>query len=607
MQKHNHRFVRMWHRIRENKTARLPSRFIAVDTETKTRQISAIMSEQSLKFGCAVYWDTARGNKKVDHREVINFTRATTFWDFVDRHTLPRTRTILTAHNMAFDLMVLDGVMQLRKRGWEVEYPICSGMRFISTARRNGATLLMVDTLNYCPTSLRELGDSIGLSKLEMPGPRASQRQWVEYCRRDVDIVEQFWKQMMDFLRTNDYGSFGVTAAALALKIYRHKFIQDEIVIHNVESVTALERAALHGGRNECYRVGTLPEAQYYLLDVNSLYPAIMARLALPRLLAFHHGEISIDELHHATQRYCLIARVSIETNEPVYPAEIKNRLVFPVGAFETTLAGPELEHALREHRVVRVHEVAAYERGSLFNNYVHTLYEQRQQYKSSDQPAFSLFCKVLLNSLYGKFAQHGYAREELPGRSNVEFGCERLYSEKLGGEVFVTYWAGHAYVEHQNGEAFDAFPAIAATITSAGRLRMWNLMQQAGRDNVFYCDTDALIVNDQGHINLRDRIDPTRLGALKLVHECRHVELHGKKDYVLDDIVRIKGIKRDAVRIDGGIWEQERFQTMREAIRAGRVKNVITIREEKKLARIYDAGLVGADGLVSPIAVNNF
>jgi len=607
MNTHNLNRPRFWHRIRENKTARLPTRFVVVDTETKSSAIDETHTANALWFGCATYWDSPNDNKHVPHREQISFTTAGEFWDFVESHAKPHTRLIFSAHNLAFDFMVLDGIGELTRRGWKIEYPITAGLRFISTARRDSATILFVDTLNFCPTTLAELGDSLGLAKKRMPSADAPLAKWIEYCRRDVEIVEYFWRQLINFLRDNDYGSFGVTAAALALKIYRHRFLETPIVIHTVKHATELERSAFLGGRNECYRVGKPPRSTYYLLDVNSLYPSVMAEHQFPCLFVSSRRSCSIAALRKLMQRYFVIARVGLDTDEPAYPVKMKNRLVFPVGRFETVLCGAELEHALAADRVRYVRDVACYRKAVLFEKYVKSLYSQRLDYKRANNPAFALFCKMLLNSLYGKFGQRGHVREELHCKAPARYGSERMYSEKMSREMFVTYWDGKGFIEYQDGEAFDSFPAIAAAATSFGRMKMWQLQQRAGRENVLYCDTDALIVNEDGYKNLADEIDPDRLGALKLERVCHKLELWGKKDYRLDAIVRMKGIKRTATRLDGGIYEQDRFETLREAVRQGRTSGVVSVRERKEVSRLYDAGLVGADGTVSPISLSVF
>lgn len=604
---HNAQRGRFWHRIRHNKTARLPTRFIAVDTETIADEVAPTIFEHRLKFGCALYWDSPNGKRKHPKREGIVFDDVAVFWDWVDAHTKPRTRTIFSAHNLAFDFMILRGIDQLHRRGWSVEFPITSGARFISTARKGSRTLLLLDTMNFIPTSLAELGESLGLKKGIMPKDNAPLESWVKYCQRDVCIVELFWRRLLDFLRANDFGSFGLTAAALTFKIYRHAFLTHKIVVHPIAKVLKLERAALKGGRNECYQLGTLPRQKYHLVDVNSLYPSVMCANSYPTLLAFHGASTSVDRLRSLSPKYFVIARVGIETPEPTYPVTMRGKLVFPIGRFETTLTSPELDHALRLGRVQYVAEFAAYEQAPIFQTFAATLYAKRLEYKAAGNQAFSLMCKLLMNSLYGKFGQRGHVREELPNLKHIRFGYERMYSSKLRSEVNVTYWNGKGIAEYEQGESFDSFPAIAAAVTAYGRVALWEYMGIAGRDHVFYCDTDSLVVDDVGLERLTSYLDLNRLGYLKLEKTTRDVTLRGKKDYTLGKVTKIKGIKRTARRVDFRIFDQEHFSTLLETIRAGRSSGVTVTTQRKVLRRVYDAGVLGAGGTVDPIAVATF
>lgn len=607
MTSHNQARGRFWHRIRHNKTARLPTRFIAVDTETNEYQTDQDQAQHVLKFGCALYWDSPNGKRKHPKREGIVFTRTAEFWDWVDQHTAPRTRTILTAHNLAFDFMVLAGIDSLRVRGWAVEFPLTVGMRFISTAKKGTRTLLLLDSMNFCPTSLADLGQSLGLQKYKMPAAGAPLESWVNYCKRDVEIVELFWRRLLDFLRSNDYGSFGQTAAALALKIYRHAFMQFPIVIHAVPRTLALERAALKGGRNECYQVGQLKRQRYFVLDVNSLYPSVMAAGTFPSLLRFHRRATDLAKLRQLAGQFFLVARVGLDTPEPVYPYTRRHKLLFPVGRFETVLCGPELDHALKMGRVAYCAELAAYDRAPLFRSYAATLYTKRLEYKRQGNAAFALMCKLLLNSLYGKFAQRGHVREEVKAPPGVRFGFDRMYSEKLGTAVNVTYWNGKGIVEYEQGEAFDSFPAIAAAVTAYGRLALWDYMNIAGRENVKYCDTDSLVVTRQGYDNLAAYVDADKLGALKVEQSTMDIVLRGKKDYTFGKVTRTKGLKRTARRVDLNVYDQERFSTMLETIRQGRTSGVTVRTERKRFTRTYDAGVVGLGGTIGPIEVNSF
>jgi hypothetical protein len=102
-------------------------------------------------------------------------------------------------------------------------------------------------------------------------------------------------------------------------------------------------------------------------------------------------------------------------------------------------------------------------------------------------------------------------------------------------------------------GFAQDAVPALSAWIYSQVRMRLWELICQAGRDNVYYVDTDSLIVNYMGWVRLGcpGYTSAPQLGQLTLRGEYQYCNISGIKYYACDGQVvcsgRPKGKHRDA------------------------------------------------------------
>lgn len=598
---------RFMHYLRENKSTETPTRFIAVDTETLTEKDALGTQKQVLRLGVAIWFTLPNNAKKSAQRQDWLFYDADDFWDFVEKHLEKKSRTVITGHNIAFDLLVLDAMQQLKRRGWQLNYPIATGFRFIAQAKRGSTTLLFLDSMNYIPTSLADLGKSLRLEKTKMPAVVADDAEWFRYCVRDAEIVERFWRELVEFSRQNDFGVLGKTAASYALNAYRHRFMSEPILIHDKQEILELERRAYRGGRCECFFLGKLPEQDYYVLDVNSLYPSVMRDNFFPTALAGHKNCVGDVDLDRLMDSYYCIATVGLDTDVNCYPLVMNKRLCFPVGRFETTLSSPELGHALAYGHVRYVSQVAYYQQSKLFKGYVDTLYQRRREYAESRNLAFELFCKMLLNSLYGKFGQRGHIRVKMPHDGLVDYGYERCFCSDLNCFADITYWDGVGYLDYEDGESFNSFPAIAAAVTAYGRMRLWKLIQAAGFKNTFYVDTDSLLVNRDGYRNLLSHRDETALGALKLVAQPRKVTLRGAKDYTMDDTTRIKGVPKNSIRISENEFETERFLTFFQNIRKGNTSGVLQERQRKALKRIYDKGVVGADGVVMPFSLSDF
>jgi len=65
------------------------------------------------------------------------------------------------------------------------------------------------------------------------------------------------WKRWIEFCQSEDLGAFGYTIAGQSFNAFRHKFMKEDIYIHNSEKVLELERECYKGGRCEAFFIGT--------------------------------------------------------------------------------------------------------------------------------------------------------------------------------------------------------------------------------------------------------------------------------------------------------------------------------------------------------------
>jgi hypothetical protein len=589
--------IRKAHMLKHNRTTELPRHLICVDTETR----SDANDEQHLMLFVSKYVRTDN-----DHIEKEIGTTADAFWDFVESKSLPKTRLVLSAHNWSFDFIVLDSIRQLKRRGWTMQLPIFDGVKFIGKARRGDQSLAFIDTMNYAPVSLAELGQSLGIEKLEMPDTDTVNDDLVTYCERDCDILVAFWRYLIDFVRSNNLGVFATTVGSMAFNAYRHRFMRTKIYIHDNERVTALERDGYYGGRCEIFYQGQ-KQGHYVLLDVNSLYPYVMRDNTYPHRLLGHRKNISVDGVIDLMRKgYYLIARVALDTNTNAFPYRYKSKLVFPQGRFVTTLHHAELVYALQNGLVRAVRECSFYDQSNLFKDYADFFHDLKNRYSENGQSAFRLFAKLMLNSLYGKFGQMGHRTIEIKHNLPMTWGVAD-YLDVNGKLSNIVIWDGRGYLLKREGESYNAFTAIAGAVTAYGRMKLWQLMRQAGLEHVFYCDTDSLIVDEIGFLNLVDEIDNHTLGKLKIESQSDMIEIRGAKDYVFGEREHIKGVSLKAEKLGSGHYRQLHFATFRETLKSNRLATVKLSYTEKHLRRIYEKGVVGDDGRVSPLILSEF
>lgn len=749
--------IRRPHKLKVNKKTYIPTQFIFFDTETYQVRKSKYSQIHKLKLGWACYWRRAEGSRpefeKWKYFEVEN-----DFWDFVQSCSRSKTRLVLIAHNVVFDFTVIGGWQQLIGRDWKLIRLYEKNHVFIAKYKKDSRSILLLDNMNYFATSLAKLGEQVGYKKLDIDFSKCTKEQLSKYCRRDVEILLKTWQKYFAWFMQNDLGNFGVTISSQSFNTFRHKFMKDDIFIHNRRYVLNLERQSYFGGRTECFRLGSYSTDKYYYLDVNSMYPSVMANSWYPVKYLKYDLKCSPEVLSLYLKKYCVVARVQINTKKPMFPVrkvvfnedlyyrkidkmwtnmlsqskkaspgelysqfesltprqsirnwviekgglrpeyinvdgklkerqeyheipkylkkrdgtfsdelaqdlvsecpflakmfdiglsdfqageklryalqvekkgisldppedfvhdmlksmkedtikrqQVSGKVIFPVGRFEAVLTTGELKLALAEKVIEKVISVALYKRSKVFLSFIDFFYNERLKAKAEGNIAYDTFYKLIMNSLYGKFGQQ-MGEWTTVGKCDpkvVEYWHEiikdqhRVYKYRKINGLLQRYENKH--------EAFNSFPAVSAHVTAYARVKMWKLIMKAGRDHVYYCDTDSLFVDRQGYKNLKSEIDKSKLGKLKIEDITDDLQLLGCKFYVFGKHKKHKGRKKDAVKIGDRTYRQTRWSTLKSLIQN---KNLVDYEVNdivKHFTGIYDKGTVGKDGNVKPLVL---
>lgn len=587
------------HYLGRNHASQLPSNCIWFDTETKPKLDSEGREHHYLWFGYAVY-QRRMNDTEWEPEQWLRFTNKDMFWEWVESRCRKKTRLYLFAHNGAFDLPVTGAFTELPKRGWTLKSAVADAPPLIVTWKKESMTIKFIDTLNIWRLPLSAIGDSVGLPKLPMPEKDASQDDWDEYGKRDAEVLRVVCLQWFSFIRDNDLGGFSPTLASQAYNAFRHRFMPAKVFIDNNEKALALARNSYVGGRVECFKIGKY-QGPFYYIDVNSMYPSVMKEGEFPTKLIGVYGRPTPTELEHWLHDFALMAECDIKTNRPAYPLIAKDKLIFPVGTFRCWLATPEIELAQRNGDLVKVHNVALYEKAPLFSKFIGELYALRLAAKRRGDAVNAWLYKILMNSLYGKFGQRGriYTEIDMCDPELVDVWQE---IDADSGEIFHYRQFGGVVQELQiEGESRNSHPAIAAQVTSYARVKLWNAIAKAGISNVYYCDTDSMVINEKGYQKMQSELDNDRLGEWALERQLSSITLHGAKDYIFDDIQKVKGVRAGATWLSDNHVRQTHFVGMKGLLRMGTLEAPIVYDIEKKLSRRYTKGHVGKSGVVSP------
>ena len=326
--------------------------------------------------------------------------------------------------------------------------------------------------------------------------------------------------------------------------------------------------------------------------------------------------DFKIVDLKDYLSRYFLLANCDIELSEPFIACK-DSKLLFPIGRITQTITSPEIEYILENPncgRIVNINSLVAYHKERIFTEYVDYFYHFRQ---TTQNDAYREMSKLMLNSLYGKFAQKYTPKPILIENESEKRLFISMMNEANTHEIitglhtkYVRSGTDIYLIERTEKESIgygqNSIPIIASAVTSYARRMLWELIKIAGRENVYYCDTDSVFVNETGLENLQSCISPNELGKLK-IEKSGSVEIRGAKDYVFNGTVKLKGVKRNAEILSDGRYRQFNFQTKNSRYRAGTPDGIVVVEPViKSISHEYTKGVVN-DGFVHPFSFSQF
>jgi len=610
------------HYIKQNHNSESPQACIWFDTETKQVALriknrrsgnSKINSkqysnnkpeskcvEQRLVFGWAAYAERYGGGNWTKP-QWKRFTTKEEFWAWVETKQRKKRKCYLFCHNTSFDLPVLDAIRQLALTNWHLKMAVIDAPPTILKYKKDTSSIVVLDTLNIFRMSLKELGKQVGLTKLESNLQWDNPEQDDLYCRRDVEIIMKACIVWFDFLVDNDLGGFAHTLAGQALRAYRHRFMPFQILIDNNEKATFTSREAYYGGRTECFRLGYISES-LTLLDVNSMYPSKMQRHLFPHHCVGYDKRPTIKSLQYYLKDRAVCSKVTLRTSEACYPKRNKDKLIFPIGEFTTFLSTPELKYALEQGHIVKVHDCAIYEQQPIFKDFIEYFYNERIKASAKGDTTSSNLFKIMMNSLYGKFGQRGIVWEANEQTDDLSAKTWTEFIPETGEKIKYRQLGGLVQEQIREQESRESFPAIAAHVTAYARMSLWSFIKQAGHKNVYYTDTDSLLVNEQGLYRLSKEIDNKTLGKLKLEDKYIDAEIFGNKDYRFGIKVRTKGVKKTARWLTTNKVEQDQWSSLKGLLSGGSIDKPLTKTITKELKRVYTKGIVSHNGVITPL-----
>lgn len=512
--------------------------------------------------------------------------------------------------------------------------------------------LTWVSIGNYLPCDIPSFARSVGIdyeSSMDY-GPGGASFQFD--CQSAAEIIDRYFDKLMTSYLDDGGGHWRTTAAQLSHQTWRKSYCKTPILETADPRLYELERDGIYGGRQEAYFLGTVgaepgsvpgeqagpsPECDavidgpLYQYDVRSQYPAILATRPFPVAFSRWESGISISGLESVCRDRGAIARVEINTPEADYPVKLagnyvaetvcgqnrfrkdvkkaRERTVFPVGTFTTTLYAPELLHAIERDRVIRVLAVATYRTGYPFRDYAKSMIELRGQARENGDSTREDLLKLLANSFAGKWASRSGGWKTVRGKIAPERWGEWYEVDVASGvnEAWRSI-SGISQKYEPRDDTPQGCPYVFGYLTSYGRIQLLEIIRAAGPRGCVWCHTDGIVLTKSG----KERVEKAGLigngepGRLRFVGEVDRCRIWGPSHYFCNGEWTLAGFTASSW-IDGrGNVLDWRRPTVRDLI-ANKGRDALPLSlQSASLSSSRSNGTIDPEGWSLPVEVSN-
>lgn len=564
---------RVWHWLTPGGSTRLPRRHIFLDTES---YFDVRGSQRHQRFAVAVTCATWGDKGHNRQQQWMTWDDPALLWNYVDGVTRPNQRTVLWTHNLGYDVRIADGLRELPRLGWRLQTHNLSARGAWLTWTKEDRRLDMVDSISVFPAPLSTVGKLLGIGKLPLPPDGVGGVGLFARCWRDVEILKTGVEAYLEWLETEDLGSFRASGAAQAWAAFRRKFLPKGLLVHADAEALAAERRAMWTGRCEAYWHGELGFQVVHEWDFTAAYPEIARQVDVPMRFVGELPNLDDYALYIDNPRTTILAEVDIETSVPVVPAAHAGNVLWPVGRFRTTLWAPEIRLAIAEGATVTPVRVWLYRTGPALKEWAEwTLGELDRA--GRDGPTWkALVLKHWSRALIGRLAmtytnweyQYDVPFDQFGLIHGWDRDSEQHFRQlQIGQDV----WEDKGQTEWR-----DSMPQITGFVQSECRVRMYKLIKAAPEQAVLYCDTDSILVTDMHVAAMQQVANDHPEWRLRLKRSWQGFALWGPHQFKTGQMLRTSGVPKTAVQVGQDDFRGEVWDTLEGSLSRGMPDRVV-------------------------------
>ena len=549
---------RIAHYVVRNEVTRQPGRHVFVAVAVKTDRIVGGYVQRWRMAGAQYRHTTSKGSTI---RSEALYSTEVALWDDVQSFCRRGSRTVVWAHNAGYMVRISRCLDILTQAGWELESHNISNRGTWMQWRRNGVSLVIVDTISIWPMDLDSVASQFGLSKLDGGGDVEDTQRWEAKVRRDLLILTTATWSYLCWLKECDMGNWQMTAPAQAWAVFRHKFLRHKLLVHDYEDALQAERRAMWTGRCEAWMHGNMYGQIIHEWDISQCYPRVAERTSVPTRIICPMPDGFDWKSLRGNKSTALLAQCTVRTELPVVPTSYEGRILWPIGEFDTTLWDTEIFAALDAGAEVTVHSGWVYRKAPALRDWARWIIETSTS-KDDDTPAWLKgIIKRWGPQMIGRLAMR-YRRWEEYATAPESTVMRGVMHDTDKGTTHEMMQAGRTlWVDDGLTEWSQSMPSIAGYIQATARVWLWDIISRMPPQALLYCDTDSVLTTDEDHSAMQQIAQALPHMGLRLKTAWRGIQIRGPRHLITGPKIRISGIPSGAVkRLDdtyvGEVWE---------------------------------------------------
>jgi len=591
------------HYLRRNHRTWSPPVLVSFDTET--RWLYQGESEvHALRLWCARIQQRRTKAGKQPVAETANGYSGESFARQLDTWVRKHRCVWAYAHNLSFDLAVLDLVSAMEDLGWYIADFALDGAHPFVRLGRGDTRLTIADSHSWLPVPLNAIARALGMTKPELPVADDSDESWLVRCRADTDILHTAMSCLMDWWDDNELGNWTITGAASGWNAMRHTESVDRVLIRPDKGEVEFDRRAIYGGKRYCYRAGNVGSGLWSEVDLIKAYPTTCRDHVLPMERMVEFDSLPVDHSWISSQRHGIVAEVVIRTDVPDYPCRIDGLVWYPVGEFRTVLAGPDIKAARRRGHLVSIGHGWMHKLGRSLKPWAEWVISLQDDDSHNTPEIAKIAARHWGRAVTGKWAQRGFERLELGPAMVPGAHYEEAWDHYANVRASIIDFAGSRWQVTARAETDNAYPAILAWIESYVRVALNDAIHLIGSDNIVYCDTDGFLMRSLSEpaLDLYAELQPAYRLRVKKRYDT--VTVHGPQHMTLDGESRMAGISRSAVRQADGTLKARQWPNISWQIAHGAPGYYVRPTVRYTLAPSYVPGWITTTGQVVPVEI---